>query len=148
MAMAVVEMIVPMCAMLRRSLSSEAAASLASAFTRAVAATERRVPSNQTVACGAPPFSFSISRMMRADAMSCPMAALATVLAMLIAARSSVTGGRSSTLVLVRNSASSPAMVIGSAFCRLIEGMKHVSGDVSCDVPCDVLCDVPYEYAA
>jgi len=46
--------------------------------------------------------------------MSAPIAALAIVLAITIRARSSASGGRSSTLVPVRNFASSPAMLIAA----------------------------------
>src|ERR1700675_2664751 len=116
MAIELVDTIVPMCAMLRRSLSSEAAASLITAFTRAASATgSLRPPSNQRVACSAPPRSFASSRMICEDTMSEPIAALAIVLAITIRARSSASGGRSLTFVLVRNRASSPAMLIASA---------------------------------
>src|SRR5213593_1082045 len=113
MAIELVETIVPMCAMLRRSLSSEAAASLITALTRAASAMgSLRPPSNQRVACAAPPRSFASSRMIREETMSAPIAALAIVLAITIRARSSASGGRSVTLVLARNRASSPAMLI------------------------------------
>jgi hypothetical protein len=82
MAIEVVETIVPMWAMLRRSLSSDAAASLITALTRAASATgSLRPPSNQTVACSAPPRSLASSRMIREESMSTPIAALAIVLA-------------------------------------------------------------------
>src|SRR6266850_7305803 len=113
MAIELVETTVPMCAMLRRSLSSEAAASLITALTRAASALgSLRPPSNQRVACAAPPRSFASSRMIREEAMSAPIAALAIVLAITIRARSSASGGRSVTFVLARNRASSPAMLI------------------------------------
>jgi hypothetical protein len=106
-----------MCAMLRRSLSSEAAASLITAFTRAASATgSRRPPSNQTVASGLPPRSVASSRMIREETMSAPIAALAIVLAITIRARSGASGGRSPTLVLTRNPASSPAMLMSRSF--------------------------------
>src|SRR6185369_774574 len=112
MAIEVVETIVPMWAMLRRSLSSDAAASLTTALTRAASATgSLRPPSNQTVACSAPPRSLASSRMIREESMSTPIAALAIVLAIAMRARSSASGGRSLTLVLVTNRASSPAML-------------------------------------
>ena len=47
--------------------------------------------------------------------MSAPIAALAIVLAITIRARSSASGGRSSTLVPVTKRASSPAMLIASS---------------------------------
>src|SRR4029077_245056 len=113
MAIEVVETIVPMCAMPRRSLSSEAAASLITALTRAASAMgSLRPPSNQRVACSAPPRSSASSRMIREETMSTPIAALAIVLAITIRARSSASGGRSVTFVLARNRASSPAMLI------------------------------------
>ncbi len=90
-------MIVPMWAMLRRSLSSEAAASLSMALTRAASMTGSLPAwSNQTVASGVPPFSRASSRAMRAERMSVPAAALASVLAMTIRALSIAAGGRSS----------------------------------------------------
>jgi hypothetical protein len=49
--------------------------------------------------------------MMREESMSAPIAALAIVLAIAMRARSSASGGRSETLVLVTNRASSPAML-------------------------------------
>src|SRR5438046_7652629 len=103
-----------MCATLRRSLSSEAAASLMTAFTRAASAMGSAAPpSNHTVASAAPPRSFASSRMIREETMSTPIAALAIVLAITIRARSSASGGRSVTFVLARNRASSPAMLSG-----------------------------------
>src|SRR6185369_2405725 len=112
MAIEVVETIVPMWAMLRRSLSSDAAASLITALTRAASATgSLRPPSNQTVACSAPSRSLASSRMIREETMSTPIAALAIVLAIAMRARSSASGGKSVTLVLVTNRASSPAML-------------------------------------
>src|SRR5439155_13023709 len=114
MAIELVETIVPMCAMLRRSLSSEAAASLITALTRAVSAMgSLRPPSNQRVACAAPPRSLASSRMIREETMSAPIAALAIVLAITIRARPSASGGRSVTFVRARNRASSPAMLSG-----------------------------------
>jgi len=114
-AIAVVETIVPMCAMLRRSLSSEAAASLITAFTRAASATgSAPPPSNHTVASGAPPRSLASAWMIREDTMSAPIAALAIVLAITIRARSSASGGNSLTLVPVTKRASSPAMLMAS----------------------------------
>jgi hypothetical protein len=102
--------------MLRRSLSSEAAASLIIAFTRATSATGNfRSPSNQIVACAVPPRSLASSRMIFEDMMSEPIAALAIVLSITIRARSSASGGRSLTFVRVRNCANSPAMLIASA---------------------------------
>ena len=100
-----VDTIVPMCAMLRRSLSSLAAASLATALTRAAAPGGSFVPSNHTVEFGAPPARRSSSRMTRADGIVKPIAALATVLARLIFARSNATSGMSSALVATANSA-------------------------------------------
>src|SRR5438093_664794 len=89
MAIELVETIVPMCAMLRRSLSSEAAASLMTALTRAASAMgSLRPPSNQRVACSAPPRSLASSRMIREETMSAPIAARAIVLAITIRARS------------------------------------------------------------
>src|SRR4030095_8475387 len=112
MAIELVETIVPMCAMLRRSLSSEAAASLITALTRAASAMgSLRPPSNQRVACSAPPCSLASSRMIREETMSTPIAALAIVLAITIRARSSASGDSSVTFVLARNRASSPAML-------------------------------------
>src|SRR6187549_4093903 len=101
--------IVPMWAMLRRSLSSLAAASLATALTRAAAAGGNRVPSNHTAACDAPPARNSSSRMMRADGMLNPIAALATVLARLIFARSRATSGISPAGTAAANSANRTA---------------------------------------
>src|SRR5947208_8738116 len=103
-----------MCAMLRRSLSSAAAASLMTAFTRAASAMGSAAPpSNHTVASAAPPRSLASSRMIREDTMSAPIAALAIVLAITIRARSSASGGR--TLVFVTKRPSSPAMLIDSS---------------------------------
>src|SRR5262245_55466516 len=106
---------VPMWAMLRRSLSSEAAASLITALTRAASGTGSFRPSNQTVASAVPPRSIAISRMSRAETMSEPIAALAIVLAITMRARSRASCGRSSVLVLVTNRASSRAMLMVSA---------------------------------
>ena len=84
--------VVPACAVLRMSLSSEAAASLRIALTRATSCTGSLVPSNQIVASGLPPCSFARSRTMRADAIGEPDAALANVLAMMILACSIASG--------------------------------------------------------
>ena len=88
-----------MCAVLRMSLSSEANASLSTALTCATSLTGSFVPSNHTVASGLPPCSFARSRMMRADSMEEPAAALASVLAMMILACSTAFGGRSLNVV-------------------------------------------------
>jgi len=107
--------------MLRISLSSEAAASLATAFTRAAQAAESFAPSNQMVACAAPPFSFSIERIIRADGIVKPVAALATVLARLILARSRARAGKFSVGVEVTKSASSEAiLMIGVTYSTLM----------------------------
>jgi hypothetical protein len=111
----VVQTMVPMWAMLRRSLSSEAAASLITAFTRAASGAGSFRPSNQTVASALPPRSIAISRMIREETMSEPIAALAIVLAITMRARSRASCGRSSALVLVTNRASSRAMLMASA---------------------------------
>ena len=87
------------------SLSSLAAASLATALTRAAAPGGSFVPSNQTVEYGAPPARRSSSRMMRAEGIVNPIAALATVLARLIFARSNATSGISPALTAAANSA-------------------------------------------
>src|SRR5688572_24276927 len=94
-ASAVDDTIVPMWAMLRMSLSSDAAASLATALHLAALRVGSWAPSNHAVACAAPPHSISSSLTMRADGIATPAAALATVLARLIRARSKASGGRS-----------------------------------------------------
>src|SRR5262245_56429280 len=109
-----VDTIVPICAMLRRSLSSLAAASL-----RAAAAGGSFVPSNHTAAFGAPPARSSSSRTMRADGMLKPIAALATVLARLIFARSNATLGISLADTAVANSANRTARF------SLLVGKRH-----------------------
>src|SRR6266478_5393437 len=135
MAIELVETIVPICAMLRRSLSSEAAASLITALTRAASAMgSLRPPSNQRVACSAPPRSMASSRMIREETMSTPIAALAIVLAIAIRARSSASGGRSSTLVFVTKRASSPAMLIDSSSLAdpgTLFRSEHLDGDTA-----------------
>src|SRR6266446_1584465 len=123
-----------MCAMLRRSLSSEAAASLITAFTCAASATGSAPPSNHSVASAAPPRSLASSRMIREDTMSTPIAALAIVLAIAIRARSSASGGRSSTLVPVTKRASSPAMLIDSSSLAdpgTLFRSEHLDGDTA-----------------
>jgi hypothetical protein len=78
---------VPQWTIARRSLSSEAAASLMIALTCAASATGSFGPaSNHSEACGAPPRSRASSRTMRAETISRPHAALASVLAISIAA--------------------------------------------------------------
>src|SRR3984957_7351557 len=67
--------------MLRKSLSSDAAAALATAFARAADGIGSLAPSNQTVASGRPPSSLQRSRMIRAESIRAPGAALAKVLA-------------------------------------------------------------------
>ena len=62
---------------------------------------------------GAPPRSFARERMIRDEEISEPLAALAIVLAMSIAARSTVNAGRSSKDVRVKNCASSPLKTSG-----------------------------------
>jgi hypothetical protein len=110
--METLDTMVPICAMLRRSLSSEAAASLATALTCAAPATSSFFScENQTDACGAPPRASASSRMARAEGMATPAAALARVLARLILARSSASAGSVPSAVVVTSRASSPAMV-------------------------------------
>jgi hypothetical protein len=88
--------VVPEWTMLRRSLSSEAAASLITAFTRAAAATGTfSAAPNQSVASGLPPRSTSSARMIRDDSSVEPRDALATVLEISISAFSMAWGGRS-----------------------------------------------------
>ena len=78
---------VPACTMLRRSLSSDAAASLSIAFTRAAWLTGSFSPiSNQMDESGRPPCSRARSRTIWADSIVVPKAALAKVLAITIAA--------------------------------------------------------------
>ena len=99
--------------MLRKSLSSDAAASLATALARhAVIAGSLGPLSNQMDACATPPCSFASSRMTRADVMCCPAAALAIVLEIIMAAWSSARGGKASPAVVVINWASVAAMVV------------------------------------
>ncbi len=82
--------------MLRRSLSSEAAASLITALTRAAAATGSfSAAPNQSVASGLPPRSSSSARMILDDSIVEPSDALAIVLEMSISAYSIALGGRS-----------------------------------------------------
>ena len=79
--------IVPAWTMLRRSLSSEAAASLITALTCAVSAIGSFGPaSNHNEASALPPRSRARSRMMTEDSIPAPSAALASVLAISIAA--------------------------------------------------------------
>ena len=87
--------VVPSWAVLRMSLSSDAAASLSAALTRATSRTGSLVPSNQIVASGLPPLSLARSRRMRAESISEPDAALANVLARIIFACSIACRGRS-----------------------------------------------------
>ena len=87
--------VVPAWTILRRSLSSDAAASLITAFTRAAAATGSfSAAPNQTVASGLPPRVTSSARMIRDDSMVEPSDALATVLEISISAHSMALGGR------------------------------------------------------
>ena len=118
--------VVPMWATLRRSLSSDAAASLSIALTRATSFTGSFAPSNQIVASGLPPRSFASSRTMRAESMSEPGAALANVLAMIIFACSTAFAGRSSNRVRLRNCASVSA--------RLREAVRLLSSSC-CGLP-------------
>ncbi len=93
----VAQAVVPACTMLRRSLSSDAAASLMTAFTRAAAATGSfSAAPNQSVAWRLPPRSHSSARMILDDSMVEPSAALAMVLEISISAYSMACGGRSS----------------------------------------------------
>jgi hypothetical protein len=88
--------VVPKWAVLRMSLSSEAAASLRPALTRAALVTGSMAPSNHTVASRRPPRSFAMSRRMRAESIKAPGAALENVLARIIFACSTARAGRSS----------------------------------------------------
>src|SRR5688572_12428030 len=97
------------------SLSSDAAASLSAALTRAASRTGSLVPSNQILASCLPPCSFARSRRMRAESISEPGAALANVLARIIFACSIAFGGRSRYLTLLRNRASASALFGGVA---------------------------------
>src|SRR5882757_5134381 len=102
--------------MFRRSLSSEAAASLITAFTRAASdAGNFRRGSNHTDASAVPPRSRARSRMIADDSSPAPIAALASVLAISIAACSTACGGRSAEEVWVKNSARSRATVIAQS---------------------------------
>jgi hypothetical protein len=79
--------VVPAWTMLRRSLSSEAAASLITALTCAASATGSFGPaSNHSEASATPPRSRARSRMMVEESIPAPSAALASVLAISIAA--------------------------------------------------------------
>lgn len=89
---------VPVCATLRRSLSSDAAASLNMAFTRTATVSGSRVESNHSEHCGAPPCSIARSRTIRADSILSPDAALARVLARIILVCFTAFGGRSEKL--------------------------------------------------
>ena len=86
-----------------------AAASLATALTRAATPGGSSVPSNHTVEHGVPPARRSNSRMIRADGIVNPIAALATVLARLIFARSNATPEISPALAAVANAANRTA---------------------------------------
>src|SRR5271156_4678836 len=111
---------VPACTMLRKSLSSEAAASLSTALTWIALATGNFSPaSNQTAASRRPLLSCARARTMRADSIPVPQAALAMVLAITIAAYSNARPGRSAVFVSVRNVASWRATVIGRSFLLL-----------------------------
>src|SRR3984893_18996098 len=72
--------------------------------------------SNHSEASRIPPRSRASERMIAEDSRSEPIAALAIVLAISIAAYSTACAGRSVTEVPVRNSASSRAMVISGSF--------------------------------
>src|SRR5579871_923860 len=99
--------------MLRRSLSSEAAASLITALTCAASVAGSLAPeSNHSEASGVPPRSQASSRMMAADSSRLPIAALARVLAINIAAWSSAASGKSLARRPARNAARSPATLI------------------------------------
>ena len=102
---------VPICAMLRISLSSDAAASLAIALTRATRSTDKRPFPNQTLALGSPPNACSRCRTCRADSIPNPTAALASVLTKLILARSSANTGRSVECVWATKAPSVSAIV-------------------------------------
>ena len=78
---------VPQCTILRRSLSSDAAASLMTALTCAASPAGSFLPlPNHNAASGVPPRSEARSRMICADCRVDPIAALAIVLAISIAA--------------------------------------------------------------
>ena len=99
--------------MLRKSLSSEAAASLITPLTCAASDTGNfEADANHTEATGLRPRSRARVRMISADSYRAPIAALATVLAINIAACSIACWGMSDAVVRVRNSASSRAAVI------------------------------------
>src|SRR5271165_3028069 len=96
MASALATSVVPAWTMFLRSLSSEAAASLITALTRAASDTGSFGPeSNHTDASPAPPRSRERSRMIADDSSPTPIAALASVLAISIAACSTAWPGRS-----------------------------------------------------
>ena len=87
MASEVETSVVPAWTIFRKSLSSEAAASLMTALTCAASATGSLGPvSNQIEASGVPPRSLARSRMIVEDAIPEPKAALAMVLAISMAA--------------------------------------------------------------
>src|SRR5258707_15447949 len=114
--------------MFRRSLSSDAAASLITALTRAASDAGNFEPgSNQTDASRVPPRSRERSRMIAEDSSPAPIAALARVLAISIAACSTACGGRSAEEVPVKNSAKSRATVIvQSSLCGFqLERLDH-----------------------
>src|SRR5215469_16532612 len=95
--------------MLRRSLSSEAAASLDIALTRAACAIGSFVRSNQSPASGRPPCSLARSRTMRAEPIWKPDAALAKVLARTILACSIAFGGKAAISIRLNKRASASA---------------------------------------
>src|SRR5271165_4784320 len=116
MASALATSVVPAWTMFLRSLSSEAAASLITALTRAASDTGSFGPeSNQTDASLVPPRSLERSRMIADDPSPAPIAALASVLAISIAACSTAWPGRSAEEVPVKNSAKSRATVIAQS---------------------------------
>ena len=95
------------------ALSSEAAASLITALTRAAAATGNfSADPNQSVASGLPPRSSSRARMILDDSIVEPSDALAMVLEMSISACSTAFGGRSAYFCPVTKAAISPATVM------------------------------------
>src|SRR5690348_2249088 len=109
--------------MLRRSLSSDAAASLMTAFTRATAATGSfSAGPNHTVASGFPPRSTSSARIIRDDSIVEPSAALASVLDMSIAAYSIAVSGRSEEGCRTTKSASSAATLMS---CLHVENQRR-----------------------
>src|SRR6266853_781902 len=113
MASALATRVVPACTMLRKSLSSDAAASLITALTCAASDTGNFGPeANHTEASGLPPRSRARVRIISEDSRPAPIAALAMVLAISIAACSTACRGRSNDDVRVKNSANSRAMVI------------------------------------